>query len=154
MTTTNKITPSSKVAASVGVRKWALRVIVVLAVVISIAIIASLVHKHNAQKQLTASQSSSRSEVPLASAPLSSWSKLVIPANGKSERFPVPPGMRPMVSGSRLRVHSAYSDGHECVRASEGEGSETVCPNGIVTGVYVTNVANEPNMVSIAFEPL
>jgi len=90
-------------------------------------------------------------EIPLASAPISTWPKIILQPGGKSERIPVPPGMRAMVDGSRLCVHTVYSDGHECVRASEGEGSGTVCPDGQVTGAYVTNEAKETNIVSYAF---
>ena len=95
-------------------------------------------------------QASSRSEIPLASAPVSTWTKVVLPLGGK-ENIPVPSGMRAMVSGSKLRVHTVYADGNECVRASEGAGSDTVCP-GQGIGVYVSNAANETNIISFAYE--
>jgi len=91
-------------------------------------------------------------EIPLTSMDVSEWPKLTIPAKGKSGHIPVPPGMRMAVNGSRIRVHTMYSDGQECVSASEGSGQS--CPNGIVTGTYVTNEANETNIVSYAYEKI
>jgi len=84
-----------------------------------------------------------RSEIPLASAPLSSWPKLVIPANGKSGRISVPPEMHVITTdevGSRL--HNVYQDGSECVEA---------CTDGPLAGVYITNDSGKEITISYSF---
>ena len=88
-----------------------------------------------------------RSDIPLASAPQSSWSKLVIPAGGRSELVPVPPGMYIVMAGNGFINHTVYRDGHEC------SFSGTQCPDGAVAGNYATNETQETNIVSYAFAP-
>lgn len=87
------------------------------------------------------------SDIPLASAPQSSWPKLVIPAGGRSELVPVPPGMYIVMAGSGFINHTIYRDGHEC------SFSGTQCPGGAVAGNYATNETQETNIVSYAFAP-
>lgn len=151
-TTTNKIIPSSQVVPSSDVRKWVPRVVIALAVIITIAIIASVVHKHNAQKQLSA-RPSSRSEIPLASAPLAEWPRLTLPATvGGRVDIPVHPGKRPLINGDQVRIHSVYRDNTECIRASEGDESNVLCNRGNAVAVYVTNKIASENMISYAYE--
>ncbi|MCR4276083.1 MAG: hypothetical protein NUV90_01730 [Candidatus Parcubacteria bacterium] len=93
-------------------------------------------------------QQATRSEVPLASSPQSSWPKLVIPANGKSERIPVPPGMRIVMAGNKFLLHNVYRNGNEC-------SFNQSCPDvGAVAGNYATNEAQETNIVAYAFAPI
>ncbi|MFA6278473.1 MAG: hypothetical protein WCS97_00050 [Candidatus Paceibacterota bacterium] len=88
--------------------------------------------------------------VPLASAPLSEWKPITLPPRGQVD-LSIPEGKRAMVSGSKLRTHAVYQDGHECVRASEGEGSDTVCPDTPpAIRAYVTNESDEINNISYA----
>lgn len=87
------------------------------------------------------------SDIPLASAPQSSWPKLVIPAGGRSELVPVPPGMYIVMAGSGFINHTIYRDGHEC------SFNGTQCPGGAVAGNYATNETQETNIVSYAFAP-
>lgn len=94
------------------------------------------------------SQQAAHSEIPLASSPQSSWPKLAIPANGKSERIPVPPGMRIVMAGNKFLLHNVYRDGNEC-------SFNQSCPDiGAVAGNYATNEAQETNIVAYAFAPI
>lgn len=93
-------------------------------------------------------QQATRSEIPLASSPQSSWPKLAVPAGGKSEVIPLPPDMRVIWAGYQFRNYTVYPGGHEC--AFNGT---TPCPNG-GTGTYANNEANVVNVVAYAFAPI
>lgn len=95
-----------------------------------------------------ASQRAVQVQVPLASSPQSSWPKLAVPANGKSEIIPLPSGMRVVWAGYQFRNYTMYPDGHEC--AFNGT---TPCPNG-GTGTYANNEANVVNVIAYAFAPI
>lgn len=120
-------------------------VIVVLAVILVGALI---VHGIWGDEKSGSQPVNSRSEVPLASSPQSSWPKLVIPAGGKSEVIPLPSGMRVMWAGYQFRNYTVYPDGHEC--AFNGT---TPCPDG-GTGTYANNEVNVVNVVAYAFAPI
>lgn len=90
-----------------------------------------------------------RVEVPLASSPQSSWSKLAIPALGRSEQIPVPPGMKAVMAGNRFVLHTVYVDGRDCSFKESG-----ICPPGAYAGIYAVNEAEETNTVSYAFAPI
>lgn len=95
-------------------------------------------------------RSSSRSEVPLASAPVSEWPQLVMPAGmgEMSERVQYTPAMAGkhiVMKGNNFRLHTVYQDGKEC---AFGERCDTNKPQA---GAYVMNEAKERNVVSYAF---
>ena len=94
----------------------------------------------------TPSTHATRTEVPLASSPQSSWPKLVIPAGGKSELIAVPPGMHIVMNGNNFRVHNVYTDGKDC---AFGES----CIAGPLVGNYAKNEAQTTNIVVYAFAP-
>ncbi len=88
-----------------------------------------------------------RSEVPLASAPRSTWLKLVVDPGGTSKRIPLPLRMHHIVvAGNKYQLHTVYADGRECASF----GKET-CPEGAVTEYYVTNEAQDKDILSYAF---
>ena len=95
-----------------------------------------------------APQRAVRSVIPLVSS-AQSWQKLVIPAGGRSERIPVPPGMRIVMVGNRFLNHTVYQDGSECTF-----NIQKPCPNGAVVGNYATNETRETNIISYAFAPV
>ena len=86
------------------------------------------------------------SEIPLASAPRSSWPKLTMPAGGVSPRIAVPPNMHVVMIGNEFLLHNVYQDGHEC---TFGEP----CINGPLAAVYATNEATRTNVISYAYAP-
>lgn len=94
----------------------------------------------------TPPQRATRSEVPLASSPQSSWPKWVMPPGGESERNTSPPGMHLVAAGNYFRLHAVYPDGRKC---SFGQ----TCENASEIINYATNEANETNTVYYAFAP-
>ncbi|MDE2173300.1 MAG: hypothetical protein KGJ31_01715 [Patescibacteria group bacterium] len=90
------------------------------------------------------SPGNTRSNIPLASAPQSSWPKLVMAAAGESARIAVPLKMHVVMVGSNFLLHNVYQDGHEC---AFGES----CADGSLASVYATNKADETNVISYAF---
>ncbi len=92
-------------------------------------------------------QHATRSEVPLASSPQSTWPKLVIPASGESEQVVVPPSMRTRMIGDQFRLRIVYQDGTECILPSPN------CPAKPQRAVYAVNDSKEKNIVSYAFLP-
>lgn len=91
-------------------------------------------------------QKNPQSEIPLATAPQSSWPKLVIPANGRTGIITVPPQMHIKMNGNDFLLHNAYQDGREC---AFGES----CVAGPLKGNYATNEVDRENIVSYAFAP-
>jgi hypothetical protein len=100
---------------------------------------------HWIEKPSAGTSHATRSEVPLASSPQSTWPKLVIPAGGRSELIPVPQGMHvTMVGGNKFRLHTVYQDGSECAFGDS-------CPISPQKGVYAKNEATDTNIVSYAY---
>jgi len=85
--------------------------------------------------------------VPLASSPRSSWSKVIIPAGGESERIPLPASMhRIRVDGGKYQLYTVYADGKKCA----AYGTPT-CPDGAVIEYYVVNEEAASQTVLYAF---
>ena len=101
-------------------------------------------------RSVTTQHASVYSDIPLASAPQSSWPQLIIAAGGESELIPVPPQMRPVLFGEDFRVHCVYRDGREI---DFGKG-EDPCPSGDMPFVYATNEAMGTNIVLYAYAPM
>jgi len=136
-------------------RKTARNAIVAIAVIamltISTCVGSSYITTHRQQSE----QKRSQARIPLTSDPGATWPKLTLPPKiGGRVSIPLEPGKNAEIDGDNLRVHSVYSDGHECVRASEGEGSGTVCPSGGVTETYVTNKIAKEHVIRYAYAPL
>lgn len=148
MAINNMSVPAKTVAISEYTKKWLWRVFIAISMIIGIIIFSSLVRNCDNQtpeKSLIATQTN----IPLASAPVTEWPKLTIPAGGRSERIQLPLGMHHItVIGNNYLLYSVYQDGHECWSF----GQET-CPDGAVTEYFVTNEVSEMNIVSYAFAP-
>ena len=159
-------TVASAVPTNPSLKKYAGPVFVSIAVLVGVLIIVMIVRGHwRAQAQITARQNETRTAaflpqvaLPLASKPMSEWAKLPIPAgkDARSERIPIPSGMRPVLFGSDFRTHCVYKDpGVKEEREVEfGEG-ETPCPKGDMPFVYATNLrSRDANVVVYAFAPV
>ncbi|MFA5744774.1 MAG: hypothetical protein WC887_01010 [Candidatus Paceibacterota bacterium] len=88
---------------------------------------------------------SAQASIPLASAPVAEWPKIILPPGGKSELIPVPSGMHIVMNGDDFLLHNVYTDGHE---SAFGEPS---CVDGPLAGAYATNKTRKTNIVSYAF---
>lgn len=141
----NKSAPASVPSVPASVKKWLLLAFITLVVVICIVLIAS-VKRDRAKVAQAIPQYQQQTTIPLATSPQSSWPKLVIPANGKSQDIVVPAGMHITLIGDGFVLHSIYVDGHECT-------SKEICPNGYITGTFITNEAPTANTIAYAFTP-
>ncbi len=92
------------------------------------------------------SSTTNTAQIPLASAPQSSWPKLTAVAGGEFAHITVPPKMHVVMIGNNFRLHNVYQDGHECAFGEH-------CVDGPLTSVYATNEATEENIISYAFAP-
>lgn len=92
--------------------------------------------------------------LPQGSLPQSAWSQVVIPAGvGKrSQDIPLPLGMHHIVTNGvgngSFKLHSVYGNGRqECTFGNS-------CPDGDVTGYYLTNEGPAEKTVLYAFVPI
>jgi len=102
----------------------------------------------NHPKPRVATVSRQTNSIPLASAPVAEWPKLVIPPKGSLELPRSPSKMHIIVHGRNANLHTVYTNGHECVIPVESDGSN---PDGPVAKEYVTNEMSEENVISYAF---
>lgn len=149
-TSSNKSTPMLTIAAPKNVTKWVLLIVVTFAVIVGIMLLVASVKRDRAKvAQAMPQYQQQTTTIPLASSPQSSWPKLVLAADGRSENIPIPPGMRIVMSGNGFVLHTMYTDGHECSFEESG-----VCPVGAYTGSYAKNKVSETNIVAYAFAPI
>jgi len=142
---------SSPVTVSADTRKWVLRVIIALGMIVGVTLFSSLVrdcnHKQDTEEKAKNIAGTTTTRIPLASAPIAEWPKLVLEPGG-SEQIPVLYGMQTIVEGSRADIHTVYADGSEHVVLIESGRSN---PDGQIVRAYVTNRMQETNIVSYAF---
>ena len=133
-------------------RKTAQRAIIAVTTLIMLFVLTFIVaRRHGESRPPVTNEASESTKIPLASTPVAQWPKIVLPPGGKSERIPVPQGMRVAMDGEDFRFHCVYRDGHE---ESFGKREES-CPNGDMPFVYAMNGRKkEPNIVSYAYAPL
>ena len=110
-----------------------------LVLFIGIPILASITGTGNGSIKNT-------NQIPLESAPQSSWPKLTAVAGGEFAHIAVPPKMHVVIIGNNFRLHNVYQDGHECAFGER-------CVDGPLAFVYATNEAKETNIISYAFAP-
>lgn len=66
------------------------------------------------------------------------WTKIVLPPNGRSELIPVPFKMHIVTDGYNHLIHNVYRDGHECTEK---------CADGDDPSIYITNELGTENIV-------
>lgn len=148
----NKSVPAPVVAVPAGVKKWLSLAMVTVAIVTTVAIIASVARSGSSEPKSKQAESVVRSTpaaVPLANTAPAAWPKLVIPPGGKSEMISIPLGMYIVMDGKEFVLHTVYMDGRDCSFEESG-----VCPAGAYAGSYARNKASETNTVSYAFAPV
>jgi len=96
-------------------------------------------------------QLNTRTEVPLASRPVSEWNKIILEPRGKSRDIYIPVGKRIIKHGFKFKVHVRYYERPEC---SQVFGLEKDCPDGPITSICFENLADEENTISYAFVPM
>jgi len=167
MVSTNKSIPAPTVIVSADIRKWMLRVIIALAIIVTITVIASLIRsQREAVPNIPQQHTASRSEVPRASAlpqnspnlprawnadgsmtDSSKWPRVQVPPHGDSVHVPSVFGGHIVWGGSGFKIHYVYSDGHECII---GDTSSSCSDGNIVEG-YARNEGDTPLYASYAY---